>query len=420
MASRSKKKRPAPAPARWPMTLARSLLAVAAAGAGYLAWISLTGGPAAGCGPESACSRVLQSRWAYWAGIPISLPALLVYLGLIAATCLTDETRPAAQRRRAWLCVLPLSILVAGAASWFISLQFVVLKSVCPFCMTVHCCGLSAVALLLWRAPISQPQTKPGPSEASPAIPPRRAIQLCLLGIIGLFILLGGQVWLEKPRHQVTSLAADAQVQPQSSTNRALQIHDGKFQLRVRDLPIIGAPEATHLMVSLFDYTCHHCRGLHGLLLAAQRQFSNQLAIISLPMPLEGNCNHLVKRTPRAHVNACQYARLGLAVWRADRKAFPRFDQWMFETPSPRPVEETKRYAAQLVGQEKLDQALADEWVNRQIQMDVAIYETNSRKITNGLMPQLVIGSAISVGPIDKMEDLNRLLRENLGLKTAP
>lgn len=420
MASRSKKKCPTPASARWPMTLARLLLAVAVAGTGYLAWISLTGGSAAGCGPESVCSKVLQSRWAYWAGVPISLPALLVYLGLFAAAFYTDETRPAGQQRRAWLGIMPFSILVAGSASWFISLQFVVLKSVCPFCMTVHSCGLSAVAILLWRAPIGLPGSKPGTSEASLAIPPRRAVQFCLLGVIGLFILVGGQVWLEKPRYQVSPLAAAAQVQPQPSTNRALQIHDGKFQLRVHDLPIMGTPEAKHLMVSLFDYTCHHCRDLHGLLLAVQRQFGNQLAIISLPMPLEGNCNHLVKRTPRAHLNACQYARLGLAVWRADGKAFSQFDHWMFETPSPRPVEEAKRYAGQLVGPEKLDQALADDWVNRQIQMDVAIYETNSRKITNGLMPQLIIGSALSVGPIDKIENLNRLLSENLGLKTAP
>ena len=32
----------------------------------YLAWISYTGGKPVGCGPESGCDKVLQSRWAYW------------------------------------------------------------------------------------------------------------------------------------------------------------------------------------------------------------------------------------------------------------------------------------------------------------------------------------------------------------------
>jgi len=56
----------------------RALLAVAILGAGYLAWLAIHNGSAAGCGPESGCNKVLQSRWAYWLDLPVSVPAVLV------------------------------------------------------------------------------------------------------------------------------------------------------------------------------------------------------------------------------------------------------------------------------------------------------------------------------------------------------
>ena len=64
----------------------RGLLIIAAMGAGYLAWVSIHNGPAAGCGPESGCNAVLQSRWAYWLDLPVSVPAVLVYLALLGMT----------------------------------------------------------------------------------------------------------------------------------------------------------------------------------------------------------------------------------------------------------------------------------------------------------------------------------------------
>jgi len=77
------------APARTPAWLkwARGLNAHCCLRRGwYLAWVAIHHGPAAGCGPTSGCSAVLQSRWAYWLNIPVSAPAVLVYLALFGAT----------------------------------------------------------------------------------------------------------------------------------------------------------------------------------------------------------------------------------------------------------------------------------------------------------------------------------------------
>src|SRR5512136_488987 len=125
--------RPAiPATPAW-LICVRALLAVAIIGAGYLAWVSIHNGPVAGCGPESGCNKVLQSRWAYWLDVPVSLPALLVYLALLGATVLLQKRPAPDDERGSWAAIIALSIIVAGAALWFVGLQVFVIKAFCKF-----------------------------------------------------------------------------------------------------------------------------------------------------------------------------------------------------------------------------------------------------------------------------------------------
>ena len=170
-------------------------------------------------------------------------------------------------------------------------------------------------------------------------------------------------------------------------------------------------------MVSLFDYTCHHCRLMHGHLKQAHQSFSNQLAIVSLPMPLDADCNPLVKLTPAPHVNACQYARIGLAVWRAKREVSEEFDDWVFAPERPLSVDQVRQHAETLVGKERFERALGDEWLGRQLQQDVDVFRANQQVTHKGAMPQLIVGGAISVGEMTRVDDLYRLLDAQMDLK---
>jgi hypothetical protein len=156
----------------------------------------------------------------------------------------------------------------------------------------------------------------------------------------------------------------------------------------------------------------------HPALHEVQRQFSNELVIVSLPMPLDGKCNRTVSRTPRAHTNACEYARLGLAVWRADRAKHREFDDWMMTGVEPPPVAECLGRAAMLVGKDKLEAALKEGWVEQQLQFDVAVYELAYRQ-RHGSMPQIIVGPTVFEGTA-RVEDLLKLLAEHLGLKPKP
>ena len=153
---------------------------------------------------------------------------------------------------------------------------------------------------------------------------------------------------------------------------------------------------------------------MHPRLTGILGAVSNQMAIINLPMPLDPRCNHTMTRTHPDHVLACDYARIGLAVWKAKHDAMRTYDDWVFEPDRPPPLEEAKNFARQLVGTNAFEIAWADPWVDRQVQMDVAIYEVAYRA-GRGSMPQLLIGTNVYQGTMQP-EDLGRAIREQLGV----
>jgi hypothetical protein len=197
--------------------------------------------------------------------------------------------------------------------------------------------------------------------------------------------------------------------------SRLHPIYEGRFSIDVSEAPRMGSPTNRQVMVSLFDYTCHHCRLMHPILKEVQETFSNRLVIVSLPMPLDPKCNPTMQRTHPDHTNACEYARLGLTVWRASHALHHTFEEWLFEGAKPPPLDEARAYAIRLLGDEAFKKAAADPWVELQLKLDVALYELAYRS-GQGSMPQMLIGSKVAVGTYPK-EELLKLLGEQLGLR---
>jgi uncharacterized membrane protein len=428
----------------------RALLTVAVLGAGYLAWVSIHNGPAAGCGPESGCNKVLQSRWAYWLDLPVSIPALLVYLALIGATVLLQKRPGLDDQRGSWAGLIVLSVVVAGSALWFVGLQGFVIKAFCKFCMTAHACGFAAALLCLKNIPWAQDPTTPMWSTGSgkPGVPPSGGVLLVCVGLIGVTTLVGGQLLFQKERNVVmvmkpgrgtgatgarssalnatnylaqAALAAKAAPQPvtpnpQKTASGFLSIYNQGFLLKLDEMPILGSPGASNIIVCLFDYTCPHCRLLHPILVATQQRLSNELGIVCLPMPISTNCNPFLPARVHSVSNACEYARLGLAVWRANPKAWLQFDHWFFSTEKPAGVEEARNYAVGLVGTNKLLAALDDPWVKQQILTDCRLHSTNWASTKSPEVPQLIMGDAVSAGPINSVQHLLVLLNRYLGM----
>ena len=430
---------------------ARVLLAVAILGAGYLAWLAIHNGPAAGCGPESGCNKVLQSRWAYWLDLPVSVPAVLVYLALLGVTVLLQKRPSPDDQRGSWAAIIILSVIVAGAALWFVGLQVFVIKAFCKFCMTAHACGFAAALLCLKNIPLAaDPDTPMWTTGSGKRGVPRQAVfSLVLIGLAGVAVLAGGQMLFQKQRNVVKVLpvagarATKTAASPSSaSTNhstpkapggpstdqpvspnarliapRTLLLYSNQFVIKFDDVPMIGSPDSPHIIVFLFDYTCSHCRAVHPILVQTCQQLTNQLGVVCLPISLSPQCNpFLPQTTSHAASGSCEYARLGLAVWRAKPEAQRQFDDWMFATVRPPPLKQAQEYAAQLVGADKLKSALADPWIQQQILTDCRLHRANWLAVDSSAMPQIIMGDAVSSGPLNSVGHLLILLNRYLGM----
>src|SRR5437016_397646 len=89
-------------PRIWAILPVRILSLAAAAVGGYLAWASFGGAMFVGCGAPADCLQVLRGRWAYWLGIPVSIPAVTVYIAVLCATFWIQRPGPEHTKRLAW------------------------------------------------------------------------------------------------------------------------------------------------------------------------------------------------------------------------------------------------------------------------------------------------------------------------------
>ena len=127
-----------------------------------------------------------------------------------------------------------------------------------------------------------------------------------------------------------------------------------KEPIDVTNVPILGNPEAEHVLVEMIDYTCPHCRNLHPHVESSLERYGDQVAFVIVHVPLSKKCNPYVKRDHWTHKNACDYARLSLSVWKLDRRKFAEFHSWLMKGKRPPTSYEARVFAMQLVGEEVL------------------------------------------------------------------
>ena len=386
----------------------------------YLLWLSVTAGQAAGCGPGNGfdCGSVLASKWSTWLGVPVSLVAVVMYAAMLLASGWIKPTSLPRCQRRAWSVLLVAAVAAAGAALWFIYLQKYRLgNSVCIYCMVVHFCSIAIAIMVLARVPITGRVTAKDNSRAVGTLP---SVGLCSLALVALVVLIVGQLRFNReeveytatlPTRSIESSVSSVTPSHTKSNQRLVKLYKGKVKVDTYNMPIQGKPDATYIMLKIFDYTCRHCRHLHKLLGPLESRYGDQVAVILAPMPLDRDCNRLMKQTPPSHVYACELARIGLAVWRADRTAFYKFHHWAFEPQTPRRPSRAKIYAAELVGREELEFALKDPWIGKQIDRGVKIW----KRIGKTPIPRLI--TPVRVMHVQYRDQLYDFLEGGLGLK---
>jgi uncharacterized membrane protein/glutaredoxin len=374
------------------------LLQVGAVGLStYLLYHALTSEAISGCGTGAACDRVLTSPYAWWLGLPVSALAVAIYCGLILVS--TGLSKKWTNPPRPWVghLILAGSIMVVGSVIWFVGIQWLELKAFCRLCCTTHAMGTVSVLLLA----LSWKHVQTIAQNNLPIHPPsrgwRRTAWPVALGLAGVGLLIAGQLLFPKRMTLV-------------------HFHDGKFNFDLSKVPVLGKP-GTNVVIDLFDYTCPHCRELHHLLQQALVRYSNQFCIIALPAPMNTNCNAVVSRTPPAHVQACDYAQVGMGVFAAEPRLYPEYDTWFFKQPKIPALNEAREQASRLVGSNQLMAAMASPQAAKMIQTGVSLYKANRLKAKATALPQLVLGKVIHAGSIFRAEDLHKLLEAQLQVK---
>jgi uncharacterized membrane protein/protein-disulfide isomerase len=388
-------------PVRAPSLLwAAVVLALAAAGvSGYLLVTSLSVAQTPlGCGKGSGCEEVLTSRWSSVLGVPVSLPAALIYLVVIGTALRLIASR--SDSRAGWGLLLACAGAIVAAAAWFIGVQTFAVEAFCKWCLAAHGLGLLTSGAIITTA------VRFAHMKVSPVA----------FGVAATAALAVVQMAFPGKGPAVARLPAGEDYDSGPGPERIVAVLDGKLTAQVEEVPSIGPSDAPHVLVMLFDYCCPHCRRTHGDLMAALDQYPHQFTVLLLPTPLDAECNPGQAETEPRFEEACELARLALAVWRADRSKFAEFDAWLFEPEQPRTAADATQQAEQLVGASRLKAAIQDPWIEQRIASDVEAYIASE---ANQIPVLLSPGMPGVVGRTSDREELFSLLEKELGLKPA-
>jgi hypothetical protein len=195
---------------------------------------------------------------------------------------------------------------------------------------------------------------------------------------------------------------------------------NGSLKLDAYKHPILGSPEAPHIMVEMLSYDCPHCREMHRIVKRGLSRYGSQMAVIVLPIPLESRCNRLVSPSA-SHAGACSTARMALGVAAIRPQWFERFHDWlMADKEKPPRSDAIIAKAYEMVDHSRL-RALSDgAELNRQIAEYVDLYSRLSNQASGSKhfgLPVQILGDHIVSGKAEKESDVFDAWEQHLGVK---
>ena len=355
----------------------------------------------AGCGAGSGCDQVLNSAWSSVLGVPVSIPAVIMYLIILSATFLVSEKSSVKSVILGWKILIPALTACFLGILWFVGVQIFVIKHYCTYCLIDHSCGLLIVILLMTNY---MKRGGAGSGVKMSGIPWFGG--LSFLGAVGVLGMIALQVAFKPIKYNVTSLDV---VEEYVDAGRIISIRGGKYKLNLDKLPILGALNAKHVVTAIVEFQCPHCKKMNDFLKEALGLYGDQLTVIVMPMPLDSECNpHGGK-----FKGSCKLSKLAFAVGRADRSKYTKFHHWLFDThPSP---ELAKQYAAKLIGKGKLEQIMASGWPDAMVQRSIEMYqEMGPRSV-----PKILVGSKVLTGDLGTAEALFEVLENSYGFEAS-
>ena len=350
---------------------------------------SLRGLTPVGCGAGASCDSILNGRWSKLFGVfPVSGLAAGVYLASLFCLACLFLSKDGSVRETASLAMRILAGAILGSAAWFIGLQVFAEGAFCRYCLAAHGLGIAASFLVLFGLPSNG----------------KRGVQ-AFCGGIGLALLLAA-IQLSTPAGTVYQAGVNEEPLP---------------FIGATDNPVVGDPDAEYVVDLLYDYQCSHCRHIHGLLDEVVEAFDGRVAFVLCPCPLSPKCNPYVPHDDTRFEGSCELARLALAIHSAEPDSFKAFDDWLFDVSGtggwyPREVTEARRFAVSVLGEDRLEKALASMVPDLAIARAADLFGRTSSK-GNGGIPRFVFNGRWLVPDSSDASSLAALLSSELGIR---
>jgi thiol-disulfide isomerase/thioredoxin len=184
-------------------------------------------------------------------------------------------------------------------------------------------------------------------------------------------------------------------------------------EMNVGEQPLLGNPDARHILFEFMSYTCPTCRSLHPFIDAVRQRYGDQIAIIVCPVGLHKKCNKYMQKNKEIHEFSCHYTRLALAVWHAAPKTFPLFHEYMLKDEEKIPsLQDAIDYAGDLIGKDRLETELKNSEVLDLVQDSIQLLKDSGDKL-----PTLYFGYKKITGIPTSAERLYRAFERTLHVK---
>lgn len=251
---------------------------------------------------QSGCAIALESKFAEWAGVPVSLLAAGFFV-VMAVVLLRHATAPVA-RAAAWAWLGLSMSLIAVLAGAFLLGAMLYADMVCPMCVAIDVANL--VLLIVWSITLlSQRAELPPPQARDLARVTAESGGVFVGLVVGTMVLLGG----------LAAPAPSAELEAEETATQS------------SNLRVNACREVELSVLEISDYLCPFCKRLDR---ALSRELSDCGAEVDkrfVHYPLDASCNRFVSRS--IHPFACILAEA--AECARQQGAFDRMSSALFE-----------------------------------------------------------------------------------------
>ncbi|QQE12740.1 thioredoxin domain-containing protein [Planctomycetota bacterium] len=404
-------------PTRTTITLLRIYAILALILTAYLTMNSLSGSAIAGCAPGSGCDTVLNSIYSRFANLPVALPAFLTYFITLLCSFYLSPKNPPAVHRLIWAILIPIAYLILGSVIYFSYIQIFILGTLCKYCIASHILGFLTAITILGRnqstlAIRSGMHLKdPRPTKFSP----KAHFILFIIAALLFSPLPIVQAVYKQTTHELqpSFLYTEGSGADRTITYQVSPVFAVTF--KVIDFPHLGNVDAPIVLTELYDYTCPNCREMATDLRMLMKEYPDKYVLVTLPVPLNANCNRLVTNTQEHAKDACDLAHLALAMWLSFPEHFPAYHEDLMAGPTPPSPQQATQLALQYIAPDQLKLALENPLIDNQIKSFVEIYAA-----VGGSLPTLFTGSSIIQGYPGRDEFLPLLISQTEHLEHLP